>query len=147
MRTGLKKSKWEVFRKFGRMIDIYSPTKRGKWRKKFGFVGFLEVKNTPKLAEKLEGIWIGTYKLWANIALGRPQTISNEAEKNVLRVMLEDRGNQKKVRKAYAQAVMTQREDKKKGKSRSIQVESGRMISVWCSMSKRRIWTGSGAAT
>ncbi|MCI33700.1 RNA recognition motif [Trifolium medium] len=35
---------WKVFAKFGRLGDVYIPSKVDKWGKRFAFVKFMEVK-------------------------------------------------------------------------------------------------------
>ncbi|GKV49692.1 hypothetical protein SLEP1_g56430 [Rubroshorea leprosula] len=44
---------WRTFAKYGRVYDIYSPTKKDKNGKRFGFVRFLEVKNEAELEHQL----------------------------------------------------------------------------------------------
>lgn len=55
-----------MFLKWGRVIDVFIPNKRDKFRKKFGFVCFLDVQNPKALEDKLDTPWLGTYKLCVN---------------------------------------------------------------------------------
>lgn len=58
---------WRVLHKWGRVIDVCIPPKRDKFGKKFGFVRFLDVQQPKVLEQKLDALWIGTYKLRVNI--------------------------------------------------------------------------------
>ncbi|GKU91816.1 hypothetical protein SLEP1_g5631 [Rubroshorea leprosula] len=57
---------WTTFYKFGRVFDIYSPSRRSKKGRRFGFVRFLGVKDIKELERRLDQIWVGKYKLWVN---------------------------------------------------------------------------------
>ncbi|WJX11204.1 hypothetical protein P8452_01842 [Trifolium repens] len=60
---------WSLFAKHGRIGEVYVPQKRDKGGNRFGFVKFKEVKNLEALSERLEDIWLGSYKLRVNLAL------------------------------------------------------------------------------
>ncbi|GKV12840.1 hypothetical protein SLEP1_g23934 [Rubroshorea leprosula] len=59
---------WSTFRKFGRVIAIYSPTRGNKSGSRFGFVRFLDVKNEKDLERQLDQIRIEGRKIWVNVA-------------------------------------------------------------------------------
>lgn len=59
----------KVFRKLGRVKDIFIPSMRDKFGKKFGFVRFLIVQDPISLESKLDSIWLGSYRLRANLPL------------------------------------------------------------------------------
>ncbi|GAB4832993.1 hypothetical protein Ancab_007016 [Ancistrocladus abbreviatus] len=56
---------WEVFRKYGRVVDI-----RDKFGNKFGFVQFVQVNNSQELLMELKAIWVGSFKLKVETARG-----------------------------------------------------------------------------
>ncbi|GAU17929.1 hypothetical protein TSUD_330530 [Trifolium subterraneum] len=57
---------WKVFAKFGRLGDVYIPSKEDKWGKKFAFVKFREVKEEWELSQRLKDVWLGSFKLRIN---------------------------------------------------------------------------------
>ncbi|KAK2410383.1 zinc finger CCCH domain-containing protein [Trifolium repens] len=57
---------WKKFAHYGRVGDIYIPTKVDKRGRKFGFVKFLEVKDEEDLNWRLQEVWIDTFKLRVN---------------------------------------------------------------------------------
>ncbi|GLU16460.1 hypothetical protein SLE2022_328930 [Rubroshorea leprosula] len=59
---------WKTFGKFGRVFDIYSPQRRSKSGRRFGFVKFLNVRNTRELENQLDQIKVEGLKLWVNLA-------------------------------------------------------------------------------
>ncbi|GKV46811.1 hypothetical protein SLEP1_g53774 [Rubroshorea leprosula] len=71
---------WMTFRKFGRVLDIYSPSRRSKKGHRFGFVRFLDVKNIKELERRLDQIWVGNFKLWVNIPQFRNKEPNREEE-------------------------------------------------------------------
>ncbi|GLT47664.1 hypothetical protein SLA2020_213400 [Shorea laevis] len=58
---------WRTFLTFGRVFDIYSPSRKSRNGSKFGFVRFLDVKNKKELERQLDQIHIKGCKLWVNI--------------------------------------------------------------------------------
>ncbi|GKV10568.1 hypothetical protein SLEP1_g21912 [Rubroshorea leprosula] len=58
---------WRLFSKYGRIYSIYSPEKRDRFGRRFGFIRFLEVKDKKELERQLDQIWIGHTKLRENI--------------------------------------------------------------------------------
>ncbi|GKV14959.1 hypothetical protein SLEP1_g25757 [Rubroshorea leprosula] len=71
---------WMTFSKFGRVFDIYSPSRRSKKGYRFGFVRFLDVKNTKELERRLDQIWVGEFKLWVNIPRFRNEELNRGVE-------------------------------------------------------------------
>ncbi|GLT97602.1 hypothetical protein SLE2022_151590 [Rubroshorea leprosula] len=58
---------WRTFLKFGRVYDIYSPSRKSRSGVRFGFVRFLNVHDKRELERQLDQIWVGGQKLWVNI--------------------------------------------------------------------------------
>ncbi|GKV27405.1 hypothetical protein SLEP1_g36578 [Rubroshorea leprosula] len=58
---------WRTFLKFGRVYDIYSPSRKSRSGVRFGFVRFLNVHDIRELERQLDQIWVGGRKLWVNI--------------------------------------------------------------------------------
>ncbi|GAB4829959.1 hypothetical protein Ancab_019605 [Ancistrocladus abbreviatus] len=61
---------WKIFMSHGRVFADFCPRKRGWDRRRFVFVRFIDVKDTSDLGATLNRIWIGTFKLKANVAKG-----------------------------------------------------------------------------
>ncbi|GJU20654.1 nucleotide-binding alpha-beta plait domain-containing protein [Tanacetum coccineum] len=55
-------------KQYGHVVDSFIPNKRSKSGKRFGFVRFINVFNEERLVNNLCTVWIGRYKLQANIA-------------------------------------------------------------------------------
>jgi hypothetical protein len=59
---------WKLFLKFGRVWEIYMPKKLDKRGRRFGFVKFKVVSEVELLNDKLQDVWMGTFKLLVNIS-------------------------------------------------------------------------------
>ncbi|WJX67034.1 hypothetical protein P8452_51533 [Trifolium repens] len=59
---------WKLFAKFGRVGEVYIPSKKDKWGRRFGFVKYLDVGNVEKLTLKLGEVWSGSFKLRINLS-------------------------------------------------------------------------------
>ncbi|MCI25192.1 RNA-binding protein 25-like, partial [Trifolium medium] len=59
---------WRLLRRYWKLGEIYIPSKRDKHGKRFGFAKYVEVENSHNLLKKIEGTWMGTYKLRANLS-------------------------------------------------------------------------------
>jgi RNA recognition motif-containing protein len=59
---------WKVFKRFGRVKEVFVPNKLDRWGKSFGFVKFLEVSDVEELGFRLGDVWIGDRKLKVNKA-------------------------------------------------------------------------------
>ncbi|GKV48781.1 hypothetical protein SLEP1_g55572 [Rubroshorea leprosula] len=67
------KALWYQFQNYGKVVDVFVPSKRDRWGKRFGFVRMLGVQDVKQLEERLNRIWIGSYKLRARVASARRQ--------------------------------------------------------------------------
>jgi RNA recognition motif-containing protein len=54
---------WKLFLKFGRVMEVYIPRKFDKRGRQFGFVKFKEVEDVELLSDKLQEVWLGSFKL------------------------------------------------------------------------------------
>ncbi|KAI3503916.1 hypothetical protein L1887_32407 [Cichorium endivia] len=54
---------WSLFRRFGKVVDMYMAKKKLRNGREFGFVRFSQVEDPNKLGVELNGVWIGLYKL------------------------------------------------------------------------------------
>jgi hypothetical protein len=57
---------WKLFLKYGRVGEVFLPKKLDKRGRRFGFVKFKEVMEVDVLSEKLQDVWMGSFKLWVN---------------------------------------------------------------------------------
>lgn len=71
---------WLIFLRKGKAQDVYIPMKLSKFGKRFGFVQFRDVFNPRELEKSLNQIWLGTYKLRANMARFQRPTQGNLRE-------------------------------------------------------------------
>ncbi|GJV48360.1 RNA-directed DNA polymerase, eukaryota [Tanacetum coccineum] len=62
------KELWSICSQYGNLIDSFIPNKRSKIGKWFGFVRFIKTLNVDLLVNNLCTIWIGQFKLHANVA-------------------------------------------------------------------------------
>ncbi|GKV50624.1 hypothetical protein SLEP1_g57324 [Rubroshorea leprosula] len=81
---------WNCFQMYGKVVDVYLPRKRDKRGKRFGFVRLTGVNNEMQMERKLNGIWIGLYKIRVKIANDR-QRKSSMSKK--LQGEVKDRGS------------------------------------------------------
>jgi len=58
---------WKVFRRWGRLVEVFISTKLNRWGNRFGFLRFCEIKNVRKLESELDVIRIGNMNLYVNI--------------------------------------------------------------------------------
>ncbi|GJV78097.1 RNA-directed DNA polymerase, eukaryota, reverse transcriptase zinc-binding domain protein [Tanacetum coccineum] len=58
----------EACMQYGRVVDSYIPNRRTKSGKRFGFVRFVKAFDVDRLINNLCTIWIGSFKIHANIA-------------------------------------------------------------------------------
>ncbi|GLT45333.1 hypothetical protein SLA2020_191700 [Shorea laevis] len=59
---------WNCFQMYGKVVDVYIPSKRDKRGKRFGFVRLTGVNNEIQMEKRLNEIWIGSYKMRVKIA-------------------------------------------------------------------------------
>nr|GEU54570.1 RNA-directed DNA polymerase, eukaryota, reverse transcriptase zinc-binding domain protein [Tanacetum cinerariifolium] len=59
---------WNTCKTYGHAVDAYIPNRRSKAGKRFGFVRFIKVFDVERLVNNLCTVWVGRYKLHANVA-------------------------------------------------------------------------------
>ncbi|CAH1426204.1 unnamed protein product [Lactuca virosa] len=62
------KQLWQVFAKFGKIVDAYIARKQSKVGKRFGFIRFLGVQDQLAMTRGLSNIWIGNFHLYVSVA-------------------------------------------------------------------------------
>ncbi|GJX71178.1 RNA-directed DNA polymerase, eukaryota [Tanacetum coccineum] len=62
------KELWSICKQYGNVIDAFIPNRRSKIGKRFGFIRFIKVTDVDRLVNNLCTIWIGSFKLHANVA-------------------------------------------------------------------------------
>ncbi|CAL0325059.1 unnamed protein product [Lupinus luteus] len=60
---------WRLFKRWGRVRDVYIPSKRNKHDRRFAFLRFDKVKDEENFAKILDEVWVGNSKIYANIPL------------------------------------------------------------------------------
>jgi hypothetical protein len=74
---------WKLFAKYGRVGEVYIPSKLDKRGNEVGFMKLTEVKSIEALSSKLQEVWIGTYKLRINLSeFGRNHSKTTKAQRN-----------------------------------------------------------------
>jgi len=58
---------WKFFQRWGRVLDVFISRKLNKRNLRFGFVRFQGVVDEVDMERKLDSIWIGMWKLQANL--------------------------------------------------------------------------------
>lgn len=58
----------EILGRYWPVTDVFMPKKRNKIGKKFAFARFANTRNLTEILEEVKGLWIGNYKILANIA-------------------------------------------------------------------------------
>jgi RNA recognition motif-containing protein len=72
---------WKLFASYGRLGDVYIPNKVDKWGKRFAFVKFRDEIDAVELGERLEDVWLGTFKLRVNVSrFGRKEDDNRKKE-------------------------------------------------------------------
>nr|GEW50832.1 nucleotide-binding alpha-beta plait domain-containing protein [Tanacetum cinerariifolium] len=61
------KDLWNTCKQYGHVVDPYTPNRRSKAGKRFGFVRFIRVFDATRLVNNLFTVWVGHYKIHANI--------------------------------------------------------------------------------
>ncbi|GKV26308.1 hypothetical protein SLEP1_g35639 [Rubroshorea leprosula] len=108
---------WNCFQRYGKVVDVFIPSKRDKRGKRFGFVRMAGVKNEFQMEGQLNTMWIGTYKIKVRIADERQR---KPAQSKKIEGSVKDHGSSSKMNRlvqpgqSYAQAVKAKgkREDK-----------------------------------
>nr|GEV62670.1 RNA-directed DNA polymerase, eukaryota [Tanacetum cinerariifolium] len=63
-----EKDLWNTCKEYGQVVDAYIPNRRWKAGKRFAFVRFVKVFDVERLVNNLCTVWVGRYKLHANIS-------------------------------------------------------------------------------
>ncbi|PWA76286.1 hypothetical protein CTI12_AA064830 [Artemisia annua] len=63
----LAKDLWNTCKQYGYVVDAYIPNRRSKAVKRFSFVRFIKVFDVTRLVNNLCTVWVGRYKIHANI--------------------------------------------------------------------------------
>ncbi|GKE95817.1 nucleotide-binding alpha-beta plait domain-containing protein, partial [Tanacetum coccineum] len=75
------KELWTVCKQYGTVVDAFIPDRRSKASKRFGFVRFIKIFDVDRLVNNLYTIWVGRFKLHANIArFQRPLLNKNNSQ-------------------------------------------------------------------
>ncbi|GKV51190.1 hypothetical protein SLEP1_g57860 [Rubroshorea leprosula] len=90
---------WTEFAKFGRVYAIYSPPRRNRNGRRFGFVRYLNVKDEKELERKLDQIRIRGHKIWVNIAMYPKEEVKERETRRIVTTNMVVAG------KSYADAV------------------------------------------
>ncbi|GKV48311.1 hypothetical protein SLEP1_g55135 [Rubroshorea leprosula] len=105
---------WRYFKRFGRVLGMYCPSRRDKQGRRFGFVRFLDAKNARELENQMNDLWVGNFKLQVNQARferekyeTRDQKVqrTNGGEKDGVNRRVEWRGIQTEKLVSYADIV------------------------------------------
>nr|GEZ22479.1 RNA-directed DNA polymerase, eukaryota, reverse transcriptase zinc-binding domain protein [Tanacetum cinerariifolium] len=70
---------WNTCKPYGFVVDDFIPTRRSKAGKRFSFVRFINVFDAERLVNNLCTIWIGRYKIHANIAWFQRASMNNSS--------------------------------------------------------------------
>ncbi|GJV54846.1 RNA-directed DNA polymerase, eukaryota, partial [Tanacetum coccineum] len=70
------KDLWNACKVYGHVVDSYIPNRRSKVGKRFGFVRFINVFDVDRLVSNLCTVWVGNYKLIANVARFQRKPVS-----------------------------------------------------------------------
>ncbi|PWA51651.1 hypothetical protein CTI12_AA461900 [Artemisia annua] len=70
---------WNVCVVYGKVVDVFIPFKRSKAGKRYAFVRFIRVDNLNRLIENLSTIWIGSFRLHANVVRFRREPKANDS--------------------------------------------------------------------
>ncbi|GJY10526.1 RNA-directed DNA polymerase, eukaryota, reverse transcriptase zinc-binding domain protein [Tanacetum coccineum] len=62
------KDLWNTCKQYGQVVDSFIPNRRSKLGKRFGFVRFIRIFDAERLVNNLCTIWVGNFKIHANIA-------------------------------------------------------------------------------
>ncbi|GKV50169.1 hypothetical protein SLEP1_g56882 [Rubroshorea leprosula] len=99
---------WNCFQMYGKVVDVYVPSKRDKRGKRFGFVQMAGVKNELQMERQLNTMWIGSYKMKVKIAEDRQR---KPAQSRKLQGAVKEYGSTSKMNRlvqpgqSYAQVV------------------------------------------
>ncbi|GKV49952.1 hypothetical protein SLEP1_g56673 [Rubroshorea leprosula] len=99
------KALWHRFQECGKVVDMFVPRKRDNWGKHFGLVRMEGVQDVKQVEERLNRIWLGSYKLRVKIVTDRGQQRMGTQRNAGMKVNIRE---QRFVQpgKSYVQAVM-----------------------------------------
>nr|GEX79029.1 nucleotide-binding alpha-beta plait domain-containing protein [Tanacetum cinerariifolium] len=75
------KDLWNACNAYGHVVDAYIPDRRSKIGKRFGFVRFIKVTDVERLTNNLCTIWVGCFKLHANVDRFLREPVSKQPPK------------------------------------------------------------------
>ena len=64
----IERDLWKTFHEIGHVVDVFIARKMSKAGKRFGFVRFVGVADNNNLEKALNDLWIGKYRIRANLA-------------------------------------------------------------------------------
>ncbi|GKB36620.1 nucleotide-binding alpha-beta plait domain-containing protein [Tanacetum coccineum] len=73
------KDLWNTCKIYRQVVDAYIPNRRSKAGKRFGFVRFIKVFDVERLVNNLCTLWVGRYKLHANVAKFQRDPVNNHS--------------------------------------------------------------------
>ncbi|GJW75401.1 RNA-directed DNA polymerase, eukaryota [Tanacetum coccineum] len=75
------KDLWYSCKAYGQVVDVYIPNRRSKSGKRFGFMRFIKVFDVERLISNLCTIWVGRFKLHANVARFLREPMNKQKDK------------------------------------------------------------------
>ncbi|GJR72608.1 nucleotide-binding alpha-beta plait domain-containing protein [Tanacetum coccineum] len=81
------KDLWRVCNQYGTVIDTFIPNRRSKSDKIFGFVRFIKVANVQWLVTNLCTIWVGSFRLQANVARFQRKPLNQNTDQPINKKM------------------------------------------------------------
>ncbi|GJT65053.1 RNA-directed DNA polymerase, eukaryota [Tanacetum coccineum] len=74
---------WNACDQYGKVLDVYTPKKLSKQGKAFAFVRFKKVNDVDSLIRNLRSIWMGSFRLFSNVARFNRDTVHKPSITNV----------------------------------------------------------------
>ncbi|GJZ84116.1 nucleotide-binding alpha-beta plait domain-containing protein [Tanacetum coccineum] len=71
------KDLWIACKQYGNVVDSYIINRRSKAGKRFGFVRFVKIFDVERLVNNLCTVWIGRYRIHANVSRFQRQLVNN----------------------------------------------------------------------
>nr|GFA37697.1 hypothetical protein [Tanacetum cinerariifolium] len=68
-----------TYKTYGHVVDAYIPNRRSKAGKRFGFVRFITDFDVERLVNNLCTVWVGRYKLHANVARFQKESLNKHS--------------------------------------------------------------------
>jgi len=112
-----EKELWNIFQRWGRVLDVFIPKKLNSRKQHFGFVRFHGVRDVCELKRRLDAIWIGLWKLHVNIARYRKKEQPKEVRNQNRRLEGSKKiWSQKEMHRSFAEVVMSGSASSSQGK-------------------------------